>query len=146
MCTGPCLAICVWLCLQISPGLLAFQAIPPQRPAVPATPNSPLENAVRDALQQYSAAMESLDAEQVKKVYPSVDSEGLKRAFREMRELKVTIDTVKVLSTDGPTARVSCRVTQTVTPKAGKNLIATVTRVLRLRRQESAWLIDGFER
>jgi hypothetical protein len=101
---------------------------------------------VRDALTQYSAALESLDAEQVKKIHPTVDSDGLKRAFREMRELKVTIDTVKVLSTDGMTARVSCRVTQALTPRAGAKQSNTVTRVLRLRRQETAWLIDGFER
>ncbi len=36
-----------------------------------------------------------------------------------MRELKVAIDAVRVLSIDGTTARVSCRVTQTLTPKVG---------------------------
>jgi hypothetical protein len=144
--TGPLLTFFVWLCLQMSSGVLASQATPAQRPAVPAAPQTPLETAVRDALQQYSAALEALDAEQVKKIHPSVDSEGLKRAFREMRELKVTIDTIKVLSTDGTTARVSCRVTQTLTPRAGTKQNNTVTRVMRLRRQETAWLIDGFER
>ena len=54
-----------------------------------------------------SAALESLNAEQVKKIHPSVDSEALKRAFKEMRELKVTIDSIKVLSSDGATARVT---------------------------------------
>jgi hypothetical protein len=41
---------------------------------------------------------------------------------------------------------VSCRVTQTLTPKAGGKQTSAVTRVLRLRRQEAVWLIDGFER
>ena len=63
-----------------------------------------------------------------------------------MRELKVTIDTIKVLSTDGATARVSCRVTQTFTPRAGTKQNSTVTRVMLLRRQEAVWVIDGFER
>jgi hypothetical protein len=145
-CSGPLLAVCVWLCLQMSSAVLASQATPPQRPAVPAAPQSPLDAAVRDALQQYSAALETLDADQVKKIHPSVDGEGLKRAFREMRELKVTIDTIKVLSTDATTARVSCRVVQTFTPRAGSKQNSTVTRVMRLRRQEAAWLVDGFER
>jgi hypothetical protein len=143
---GRLLAACVWLCLQMSSGVLASQATPPQRPAVPAAPQTPLETAVREALQQYSAALETLDAEQVKRIHPSVDNEGLKRAFREMRELKVTIDTIRVLSTDGTTARVSCRVTQTLTPRAGTKQNNTVTRVMRLRRHEAEWLIDGFER
>jgi hypothetical protein len=140
------LALGVWLCLQASAGVLASQATPPQRPAVPAAALTPLEAAVAEALQQYSAALESLDAEQVKKIQPAVDSEGLKRAFREMRELKVTIDSIKVLSADGGTTRVSFRVTQTLIPKTGTKQTNTVTRVMRLRKQEAAWVIDGFER
>ena len=49
----------------------------PQAPAV--------ENGVRHALQQYAAALRSLDASAVKKVQPSIDVDTLKRAFREMR-------------------------------------------------------------
>ena len=110
-------------------------------------PDQPqIEAADQGSPQQYSAALESLDADQVKKIHPSVDVEGLKRAFREMRELKVDIDNVRVLSTEGAVARVSCRVTQTLTPKAGAKQTTAVTRVLRLRRQEAVWLIDGFER
>jgi hypothetical protein len=38
---------------------------------------------------------------------------------------------------------VSCRVTQAFTPKAGSKQNTTVTRVMRLRRQDAAWVIDG---
>jgi soluble cytochrome b562 len=104
------------------------------------------EAGVRDALQKYSAALQSLDATAVKKIQPSIPVENLAKAFREMRELKVEIDSVRVLSVNGATARVSCRVTQTLTPKAGSRQTTAVTRVIRLRRDASAWLIDGFER
>jgi len=134
----------MWPCWPIA-GVLSAQTTPP-RPATATAPQSPVEAAVHAALQQYSAALESLDADQVKKIHPSVDSEGLRRAFREARELKVTIDTIKILSTDSATARVSCRVTQAFTPKAGSKQNSTVTRVMRLRRQEASWVIDGFER
>jgi hypothetical protein len=144
---------CLALWLQLQGGVAASQTpapAPPQRPTTPVPPvapsQNPLENAAREALQQYSTALEALDADQVKKIQPSVDAEGLRRAFRDMRELKVTIDNVKVLSTEGSVARVSCRVTQTLTPKAGNRTTTAVTRVLRLRKQEAAWLIDGFER
>jgi hypothetical protein len=42
--------------------------------------------------------------------------------------------------------RVSCKVTQVLIPKAGAKQTTAVTRVLRLRKQETVWVIDGFER
>lgn len=105
-----------------------------------------VEADARDLLQQYAAALESLDATAVKKLQPSIDAENLKKAFKEMRELDVTIDNVKVLSVDATLARVSCRVSQTLTPKAGSKQTTAVTRVLRLRRVQAAWVIDAFER
>jgi len=118
---------------------------PPLPPLPPSTPTA-FEAPIKDALQQYATALMSLDAEQVKKIHPTVDVEGLRRAFREMRELKVEIEGVRVLSIDGAIARVSCRVLQTLTPKAGTRQTSTVTRVFRLRKQEAVWVIDGFER
>jgi hypothetical protein len=64
-----------------------------------------------------------------------------------MRELKVAIDAVRVVSIDGTTARVSCR-------GVGSRQTTTVTRVMRLRRvvdssvspSADVWVIDGFER
>jgi hypothetical protein len=105
-----------------------------------------VEAEARDLLQQYSTALESLDATAVKKLQPSIDVDNLKKAFKEMRALDVSIDTIKVLSVDATLARVSCRVTQTLTPKAGSKQTTAVTRVLRLRRVQSAWVIDAFER
>jgi len=135
------------LWLHASGLVLGLQGTPPQRPATAAPPpQSQIETSAREALQQYSAAYESLNADQVKKIQPAIDAEGLKRAFREMRELKVTIDNVKVLSTDGQVARVSCRVTQVLTPRAGAKVNTSVTRVVRIKKQETVWVIDEFER
>jgi hypothetical protein len=107
-----------------------------------------LEGAAKETLQKYAAAFESLDAEQVKKVHPSVDAPALQGAFNDMRALQVTIDDVRVLSSDGATMRVSCKIAQTLTKKIGRGKEATppVTRVFRLRKQEASWVIDGFER
>ena len=105
-----------------------------------------VEADARQLLQQYSAALESLDAEAVKRLQPSMDVENLKKAFREMRQLDVTIDNVKLLTVDAAMVRVSCRVSQTLTPKAGSRQTTAVTRVLRLRREQSSWVIDAFER
>ena len=104
------------------------------------------EAGVRDTLQRYSAALESLDANAVKRMQPSIPAANLARAFRDMRELKVAIDEVRVLSADATTARVSCRVTQILTQKAGSKRTTAVTRVMRLKRGADSWVIDTFER
>lgn len=111
-----------------------------------ASSDKAIDPAIRATLQAYQDALESLDAEAVKKVQPSIDVEGLKRAFREMRSLDVDIDNVRLLSSDQASARVSCRVAQTLTPRAGSRQTTTVTRVLRLKRDASGWVIDAFER
>jgi hypothetical protein len=129
-----------------------FCAVPPGAAPLAGAPQpaaqaeKPLDPALRDALQQYATALESLDADAVKKVQPSIDVEGLRRAFREMRSLEVDIDNIRLLSSDASTARVSCRVAQTLTPKAGSRQTTTLTRVLRLQRQDSGWVIQAFER
>lgn len=114
--------------------------------AASAQPGAAIEPAVLRMLQRYETALESLDPDAVRKVHPSVRTESLARAFREMRELKVDIDEVRVLSVDKEIARVSCRVQQTLTPRIGSTQTSTVNRVLRLRRQADQWVIDGFER
>lgn len=113
---------------------------------MPQDQSAAAESGVRDALQRYSAALESLDVNAVKKVQPSIPTDSLAKAFKDMRELKVNIDDIRVLSADGTTVRVSCRVTQTLTPRAGARRTTAVTRVIRLRREADLWLIDGFER
>ena len=100
----------------------------------------------RSVLQQYSTALASLDADAVKKVQPSIDLDGLRRAFREMKTLEVVIDDVKLLSTDASITRISCRVVQTLTPKAGARRATEVTRVVGRRRGDPSRVRDGVER
>jgi hypothetical protein len=101
---------------------------------------------VAELLQHYTEALESLDADAVKKVQPSADTETLRNAFRQMRSLEVDIDEITVLSATDAGVRVSCRVRQTLVPRAGSKQTTTVTRVLRVKRQQDVWLIDTFER
>ncbi len=110
------------------------------------TANPQTEAAIRETLRQYATALARLDADAVKKVQPSIAVEQLRQAFKEMRALNVTIDEVRVLAADDTLARVSCKVNQTLTPKAGSKQATAVTRVMRLRRQVGSWIIDGFER
>jgi hypothetical protein len=105
-----------------------------------------VEAAVSATLERYSTALESLDADSVKKVQPAIDVESLKKAFKEMRALDVTIAELKVLSTDAAVVRVSCKVTQTLTPRAGSKQTTAVNRVVRLKKHDAGFVIDAFER
>jgi hypothetical protein len=106
----------------------------------------PVEVAIGEALERYSTALESLDADSVKKVQPAIDVESLRKAFKTMQSLEVTIEDLKVLSTDAAIVRVSCKVTQTLTPKAGSKRTSAVNRVVRLKKQDAGFVIDAFER
>ena len=101
---------------------------------------------IREALEQYASAFESLDPAAVKKVQPSIDAELLKSAFKQMRSLEVAIDDLRLLSADVSATRVSCRVTQVLIPKAGSKQTIAVVRVIRLRKHDDIWVIDAFER
>jgi hypothetical protein len=133
------------LLLSSAPAQTAAQSTAATQPS-DAPPASGLKADVTALLEQYTLALESLDADAVKKVQPSVDANSLKNAFRQMRSLEVEIDTIDVLSATNTTARVSCRVKQTLEPRAGSKQATTVTRVLRLRRPQSTWIIEAFER
>ena len=124
--------------------LLIAAADAPLRPVSAQDRN--LEAAVAAALERYSSALESLDADSVKKIQPAIDVEALKKAFRDMRSLEVTIGDLKILSNDAAVVRVSCKVTQTLTPKAGTKHTSAITRVVRLKRQDAGLVIDAFER
>ena len=127
--------------------LIALGAVGFAAPAMlVAQATAQVEKELRDALDQYSTALESLDVEAVKKIQPSIDTRNLERAFRDMQALDVDIDDIDILSVDASTARVSCRVTQTLTPRAGSQQTSEVPRVMRLRKADDAWVIDGFER
>ena len=110
------------------------------------TSSRPVDTALRDTLTQYASAFQSLDAAAVKRVQPSANVTSLQTAFSEMRALEVRIDEVTVLSEDQSATRVSCRVRQTLTPKAGSRKSINVVRVVRLRKQSTGWVIDAFER
>jgi hypothetical protein len=147
-CLGHVLFSSALTLLDPETALRAQTPAPAARPAPAPSPQlAQVEAAAKDLFQEYAAAYESLDAERVKKIQPAMDLALLRRAFRDFREMKLTIDDIKVLTLDGPIARVSIRVTQVVTPKAGaRQSPDIVTRVVRLRKQEAIWLIDGFER
>lgn len=110
------------------------------------TATQTVDPGIRHLLERYSAAFESLDSAAVKKVQPSIDADTLTKAFKQMRSLEVSIADVKVLSSDASAIRVSCRVTQTLVPRAGAKQTIAVTRVLRLRRLDGGLVIDAFER
>ncbi len=132
-----------WLAIVVAMAIGVVVAAA-QTPAV--NGGRPVDAALRDALTQYATAFRDLDAAAVKRVQPSANVSSLQSAFNEMRALEVSIDEIALLSEDQTATRVSCRVRQTLTPKAGSRKTIEVVRVVRLRRQNTGWVIDAFER
>jgi hypothetical protein len=128
--------------------LLASHPSAPASAQVPpaAVDSRSVDPGVQETLKQYATAFQHLDAAGVKRVHPAANEASLQSAFREMRALDVSIDDIQVLSQDSTATRVSCRVRQTLIPKAGSRKSIEVNRVIRLRRQNNGWVIDAFER
>jgi len=134
--------ICIVGLVLLTAGVSSSHA----QPARPRVDVIPVDASLQETLKQYATAFQSLDPAGVKKVQPSVNVISLQNAFKEMRALEVTIDEITVLSQDDAGVRVSCRVRQTLTPKAGSRKSIDVIRVIRLRKQNDSWVIDAFER
>ena len=117
----------------------------PSRLPVPLAVPQDAETAVRDSLQRYAAALESLDASAVKKIQPSIAADTLAKAFRDMRELKVVIDAVRVISLDDAAARVSCKVRDAHAQSRIHPNNRGHPRGAHAR-EAAGWVIDAFER
>ena len=111
------LALCAWLCLQMSSGILAFQAVPPPRPTAPAPPDPAAPADPARSGGQGSAAAGT--PRRSRRSTPSRSRRSTRRStarassapFATCASLKVTIDNIEgTVRPTATTARVSCRV------------------------------------
>ena len=105
------------------------------------------EQGIRQALREYEAAYESLDAAAVLRVQPSFTSkqaEQLAKAFSGYRSYNLTIEEIQI-SLQGQKATVSTRVTRGLTPKVGRAQTVTAATVFLLEKRGTAWQIVGVQ-
>jgi hypothetical protein len=113
------------------------------RPSIPAVPTVPTdEPAIHSTLQSYAAAYSELDAGAVRRVFPAVNEQALRRAFGGLRSQQVAIEGEQV-AVKGDRATVSCTL---VTLAVGQVGVATPRRDSRrvtftLARHDGTWII-----
>ena len=105
------------------------------------------EQGIRQALREYEAAYESLDAAAVLRVQPSFttkQADQLAKAFSEYRSYNLTIEDVQI-SLQGQRATVSTRVTRGLTPKVGRAQTVTGATIFLLEKRGTVWQIVGVQ-
>jgi len=128
-----------------APPTPATQPLPsPTVPAAPPQTEAQVRQAIQGALEAYRAAFESLSADALRAIHPTLDYEAMKARFASVTAYDVKIK-VQSIALHGETATAACLVTYTPKPKpAGK--IPPVPTVFHLKRSGAVWIIDRVSR
>jgi hypothetical protein len=116
---------------------------PPVAAAAPPPPRElPEEPAILATLAAYASAYSKLDAAGVKRLYPGVNEQDLRRAFSDLRSQQMLIQGERITVT-GTTATVSCVEANSVIPIAGAPRRVSRQTVFQLEKRNGAWTIVG---
>ena len=102
--------------------------------------------AIRGVVEEYRSAVETRNADYLRRLAPGVDHEALRAAFAAVASMEVKIEVKDVnVSPNGDTATASCLVTYMPKPRpAGR--ISPVPTTFRLRRSGNVWIIEDVSR
>ena len=110
-------------------------------PTAPPPPQAATEEpAIRALLNAYSQAYADLDADAVRRLYPTVNYDLVRRGFGGMKSQRLQIQNARIVVT-GSTATVSCQIVTTAAPKAGPQRTDSRATVLRLEKRDGGWVI-----
>jgi len=93
-------------------------------------------------LAAYASAYSALDPTAVKRVYPSVNEQVLRRAFSDLRSQQVQIQDEQI-SVGGLAATVSCTVVTVFQGQAGALRRASQRVLFRFEKRNGTWIIVG---
>jgi ketosteroid isomerase-like protein len=111
---------------------------PPQ--AAPPPPAVPNDQAIRNVLQAYADAYSRLDANAVRRVFPSANEQALRQAFSGMKSFQVQIQDAQI-NVSGSTATVTCTWASTFSGTVGGVQRASPKITLRLQKTGDSWVI-----
>jgi serine/threonine-protein kinase len=126
---------------------------PTARPAAVALPTQPPapvvsdEQKIRETLDVYRQAQNTLDAALYARVYPSLSGASRQRieeAFRNLRSQTLEID-IQAIEITGSTARARIFERRTAVPRIGSEQRDQRSRTVVLEKRGESWLIAGFE-
>jgi hypothetical protein len=97
---------------------------------------------IREVLNRYTRAFETMDLRATKAVYPSVDDRALQKAYRALDGQQVRLSNCGV-SIDGPAANARCRGNATYRPKVGSRMVqlTDLEWMFSLARSDAGWQI-----
>jgi len=123
------------------------QPTPTQRPSPPVAAPQDDDAAIRQTLQRYAAAYETLNADAVKAVYPSIDAASLAGTLKEYASLRQTVKVESVaIARDGRTAIATAMVTTAPTLKRGRASPFSGRVKFTLRKNGDTWMIESSAR
>jgi hypothetical protein len=129
----------------VLPDTLSTVAAPPALVAAAATvPVVRDEDLVRETLQVYRRAYESLDAQSARAVWPRVDGAALQRAFDGLESQRLMFDSCQV-QVRGSSGSAICRGTTRYVPKVGSRdpRVEPRTWTFALHKSGDDWQIDS---
>jgi hypothetical protein len=127
---------------------------PPASPTAPAPIVAPVEPlvvkedaaAVRAVLDRYQAAFSDLDARKAKAIWPSVDERALGRAFGQLQQQQIVLESCGVEVT-GERAAAACGGRASYVPRVGNKAARVEARswAFTLRKTGDSWIIEAIE-
>ena len=99
---------------------------------------------MRSVLQAYERAYSNLTADAVKRVYPAVNEQGLRRSFADMKSQRLQIQNEKIMIM-GATATVTCTVDTLFQPQAGRQQHSSRQTVFHLEKRNNVWYIVSLQ-
>lgn len=121
-------------------------ALPPARPSAPPRPAATDQDRIRETVQTYERAQNTLDADLYARVFPSVDRSRIARAFESFRSQSVEFEIKRIEIEPGATEAVVRGYEKRIAvPRAGTEQRIDADRVLRLQKRGDAWVITAIQ-
>ena len=96
---------------------------------------------IQTTLQAFASGYSTLDAAAVKRIYPGIDENGLKRRFSAYRSQQVQVQVEQIQMTGPTTADVSTLQMTTASMQVGGPQRDTRRIVFRLEKRNGSWII-----
>ena len=121
-------------------------ALPAARPSAAPRPASTDQDRIRETVQAYERAQNTLDADLYARVFPAVDRSRIARAFESFRSQSVEFEIKRIEVEPGATqAAVYGYEKRVAVPRAGTEQRIDADRVLRLQKRGDTWVITAIQ-
>jgi hypothetical protein len=99
------------------------------------------EEAIRDLVRRYAQALESRNVDALKRIWPALQEDAMRREFQQARRIEVDIDNTTV-NVSGNSATVSFTRRYRVSTVDGQRLDTNSRTTMSVRRAGTEWVID----